>query len=127
MKMYIFFNNNPKGLKIGDCVVRAISAALNQPWERTYIDLCIEGFMYADMPNSNAIWASYLRSKGFKRYSIPDSCPDCYTVEQFSEDHPFGVYVCCTGTHAVCVKDGNVLDNWNSLGETVSYYFTKEN
>ena len=124
--MYVFFNNNPKGLKIGDCVVRAISAALNQPWERTYIDLCIEGFMYADMPNSNAIWASYLRSKGFKRYIIPDSCPDCYTVEQFAAEHPFGVYICATGSHAVCVKSGNILDNWNSSNETVTYYFTKE-
>ena len=124
--MYIFFNNNPKGLKIGDCVVRAISTAMNQSWERTYIDLCIEGFMYADMPNSNAIWASYLRSKGWKRHSIPDSCPDCYTVEQFAADHPTGVYICATGSHAVCVKNENVYDNWNSLGETVTYYFTKE-
>ena len=63
--MYIFYNNSPSGLKIGDCVVRAISTALNQPWERTYVGLCIEGFMFRDMPNANAVWASYLRSKGF--------------------------------------------------------------
>jgi hypothetical protein len=124
--MYIFFNNNPQGLKIGDCVVRAISAALAQPWERTYIDLCIEGFMYADMPNSNSIWASYLRSKGFKRYVIPDTCPDCYTVEQFARDHPSGVYIVATGSHAVCVKNGNILDNWDSSNEIPTYYFTKE-
>ena len=124
--MYVFFNNNPKGLKIGDCVVRAISAALNQPWERTYIDLCIEGFMFSDMPNSNAIWASYLRSKGFKRSAIPDTCPDCYTLSQFARDHPEGTYIVCTGSHVACIKNGQLLDNWDSSEETVAYYFTKE-
>lgn len=124
--MYIFFNNNPKGLKIGDCVVRAISAAMNQTWERTYIDLCIEGFMYKDMPNANSVWGSYLRSKGWKRRSIPDTCPDCYTVADFAVEHPEGVYIAATGSHAVCIKNGSVIDNWNSLDETVTYYFEKE-
>ena len=124
--MYVFFNNNPKGLKIGDCVVRAISAALTQPWERTYIDLCIEGFMFSDMPNSNAIWASYLRSKGFKRYVIPDTCPACYTVSQFAEEHPEGTFIVATGSHVVCVKEGKILDSWDSSMEIPTYYFIKE-
>jgi hypothetical protein len=123
--MYVFFNNNPQGLKIGDCVVRAISAAMNQTWERTYIDLCIEGFMYKDMPNANSVWSSYLRSKGWKRHSIPDTCPDCYTVADFAAEHPEGVYIAATGSHAVCIKDGNIIDNWDSSDETVTYYFER--
>ena len=125
--MYVFFNNNPQGLRIGDCVVRALSAALNQPWERTYIDLCIEGFMFSDMPNSNAIWGSYLKSKGFKRNVVPNTCPDCYTIGHFADDHKAGTYIVATGNHVVCIKDGNVMDNWNSLNEVVAYYFVKEN
>lgn len=124
--MYIFINKNPSGLKIGDCVVRAISTALDQPWERTYIDLCIEGFMFSNLPNANEVWASYLLSQGFKRYPLPDTCPICYTVADFASEHPEGVYVVATGSHAVCVKDGNVLDNWDSSGEVATYYFSKE-
>ena len=124
--MYIFFNNNPQGLKIGDCVVRAISAAMNQKWERTYIDLCVEGFTFYDMPNANAVWNSYLISKGFKRNIIPDTCPNCYTIEQFAEDHPNGIYVVATGSHAVCVKDGNILDTWDSSNEIPTIYYSKE-
>lgn len=123
--MYIFFNNNPQGLKIGDCVVRAISAAMNQSWERTYIDLCIEGFMFRDMPNANSVWASYLHSKGWKRRSIPDTCPDCYTVADFAAEHPEGMYIAATGSHAVCIKNGNIIDNWDSSDETVTYYFER--
>ena len=124
--MFLFWNNNPKGLKIGDCVIRAISTALNQTWERTYIDLCIEGFLFADMPNSNAVWSSYLINKGYKRRVVPDTCPNCYTIGQFAEDHPTGTYIVATGSHVVCVKDSQVMDNWDSTGETVAYYFTKE-
>ena len=124
--MYIFVNENPDGLNIGDCVVRAISTALGQPWERTYIDLCIEGFMFSNLPNANEVWASYLAYKGFKRYSLPDTYPICYTVADFAAEHPEGVYVFATGSHAVCVKDGNVLDNWDSSGEVATYYFSKE-
>lgn len=124
--MYIFFNNNPNGLKIGDCVVRAISSALNQPWERTYIDLCVEGFMFSDLPNSNPVWASYLRRKGFKRHLIPDTCPACYRIKDFAADHPHGTFILGTGSHAVCVKDGAIIDNWDSSDEVPAYYFEKE-
>ena len=124
--MYVYWNNNPQGLSIGDCVIRAVSAALGQPWERTYIDLCIEGFMFSDLPNSNAVWASYLRSKGFKMYTLPDTCPDCYTVSRFAQEHPEGVFIVATGSHVVCVKSGDILDNWDSSREIVTYYFKKQ-
>lgn len=124
--MYVFFNNNPQGIKIGDCVIRAISTALNQTWERTYIDLCVEGFMFSDLPNSNVVWDSFLRSKGYKKRIIPDSCPDCYTFEQFAKDRPQGTYLVCTGAHTACIKDGKLFDNWDSSQETVAYYYTKE-
>jgi hypothetical protein len=124
--MFVFFNNNPQGMKIGDCVIRAISTALDQTWERTYVDLCIEGFMFSDLPNSNVVWDSFLRSKGYKKRIIPDSCPDCYTFERFAEEKPQGTYLVCTGEHTACIKDGKILDNWDSSSEIVSYYYAKE-
>lgn len=125
-KMYIYYNNNPSGAKIGDCVVRAISAALSQKWQKTYIDLCIEGYIHSDMPNSNTVWSSYLIKHGFKQKFVPDTCPACYTISKFAENHKHGIYIVATGTHAVCVKNGDILDNWNSSNEIVSYYFEKE-
>lgn len=80
-----------------------------------------------DMPSSNAVWGAFLKKEGFKRYIIPNECPDCYTVEDFCIDNPRGTYVLATGTHAVCVRDGFFYDTWDSGKELPIYYFTKEN
>ena len=125
MDYYVEHNVNPQNRRVGDCVVRAISTALGQDWENTYLGLCIQGIMYCDMPSSNAVWGSYLKDKGYKRKGIPNEC-DCYTVEQFCQDHPKGTFILGTGTHAICVKDGKFYDVWNSGNETPDYYFTKD-
>jgi hypothetical protein len=82
--------------------------------------------MLCDMPSSNAVWAAYLRHKGFKKRVIPDTCPECYTVKDFCEEHPQGRFVLGTGKHAVAVVDGICFDTWRSEGELPIYYFEKE-
>lgn len=123
--MWIEYNPNPFGLRVGDCVIRAISKALNQSWEKTYIDLCIQGFMMGDLASSNAVWSAYLKHKGFKRCTIQD-CPDCYDVENFCEENKKGIFVLGTGSHAVTVIDGNYFDAWDCGKEIPLYYFSKE-
>lgn len=58
---YKFFNPNPSKKLVGDCVIRAISAALNQTWDKTYVELAHEGLRANDMPTSNNVWGSYLK------------------------------------------------------------------
>lgn len=120
------FNPNKFGRNVGDCAVRAISAALNIDWETAYVALCLEGFRSGDMPSANASWGAYLRRNGFRKYSLPDSCVDEYTVGEFALDHPDGTYVLALSGHVVCVKNGEILDTWNSENEIVIYYFSNE-
>ena len=80
---YGFFNPNPSGKRVGDCVIRGICFLTSQDWETTYFEIAILGYEMNDMPSSNAVWAEYLRRRGYKRYVIPDSCPDCYIVKDF--------------------------------------------
>ena len=117
------FNPNPKGKRVGDCTVRALCKALGQSWEKTYVDLCVYGLMHSDMPSANAVWGAYLKSKGFSRYIIPDTCPDCYTLEQFCTEHPQGIYVVALSGHVVTVQDGKIYDSWDSRNETPIYYW----
>ena len=124
--MHIFFNPNPAGNLVGDCVVRAIAKVTGQSWSDTFTGLMNAAYHLNDMPSSNHVWASYLKRLGFRRYVIPDSCPDCYTVADFAKEHPYGSYVLGTGTHAVAVVDGHYYDTWDSGDEVPIYYFQKE-
>jgi len=127
MARWIPYNANPKGNRDVDCTVRAISVALDQTWDRTYAEVFLEGYIAKRMPVSNSVWRAYLRRKGFVREVVPDTCPDCYTVEDFADDHPHGVYLIGTGSHVVCIVDGNVIDTFDSRGETLHdfYYYKK--
>ena len=78
--MWIEYNPNPAGRRVGDCSVRAISAALGVDWETAYKLVTKAGFDMADMPSSNGVWGAVLRQYGFYREAIPNICPDCYTV-----------------------------------------------
>ena len=126
-KMWEEYNPNPRGNKYaGDCVIRAIAKATGQRWEEIFVKLSLMGYFSGDWGNSNGVWDSYLRKEGFKRYILPNTCPYCYTVADFARDHPDGVYILGTGTHAVCVDSGSYYDTWDSGEEMPIYYYTKE-
>ena len=123
---FVKYNNNPLGKVVGDCVVRAISIAENKSWDDAYVDLSRKGYELADLPSSNSVWSEYLRDKGYSRHIISDKCPLCYTIDDFAYEYPVGTYVIGTGTHAVCIRNGQVIDAWDSRHETPIYYFEKE-
>ncbi len=124
--MFVFDNPNPQGSFVGDCVIRALSIAMNKSWYDVYTDLTVTGLSMSDMPSSNRVWAEYLKNKGWKRHVIPDTCPYCYTVRDFAGEHFKGSYILGTGTHAIAVVDGNYMDIWDSGDEVPLYYFSKE-
>lgn len=120
-----YYNPNPANNLVIDCTVRAISKVTGQSWDTTYIGLVVIGYVVKDMPNSNAIWSKYLRRFGFRREIIPNTCPDCYTVKEFCEEHPRGAFLLATGNHVVAVVDGDYYDTWDSGDEVPVYYWTK--
>lgn len=123
---YIEYNPNPSKKLVGDCVIRGITKVTNSDWKSVYIDILLQGYKMNDMPSSNAVWGAYLYSKGFRRYVIPNTCPDCYTVKDFCRDYPKGVYLLATGSHVIAVEDGNYYDTWDSGDEIPIYYWRKE-
>lgn len=122
---YRAYNPNPDGKRVGDCTVRAISAASGKSWEEVYIALAVEGFALHDMPSANRVWGSVLRRHGWHRQALPNTCPDCYTVADFAADHPAGAYILALPSHVVTVIDGDWLDTWDSGEETPLYYWQK--
>lgn len=124
--MFVEYNPNPMLKMTDDCVIRAVSKVLDMPWDITYINLSIKGLEMGDLPNNNAVWGAYLKDHGFTREVIPNTCPDCYTVEEFCHDHPEGTYVLGTGTHAIAVIDGDFYDSYYSGDKIPLYAYRKE-
>lgn len=123
---YVEYNANPSKTRVGDCVVRAISKATGQDWETVLVGLTLEALIHHDMPSADFVWGSYLYKKGFSRNLITRGCYDCYTIEDFANDHPKGTYVLGTGSHAICVIDGVIYDTWDSSSELPIFFWKKE-
>ena len=123
---YVYFNNNPKNHRVGDCAVRAVSKAIGKDWQDAYIGLCAEGLALKDMPSANYVWGMYLKKYGFEERMISSICPNCVTVAQFAKEHPKGRFVLACQNHTVCCIDGNFYDSWDSSDEIILYYYKKE-
>ena len=138
--MYVKYNNNPLGNNTGDCVIRAITLALNFNWFMVHDELSFLSRKMADMPSSNRVWKEYLRSLGLHEQMIENTCPNCLTVDRFSSMNNEGTYILSTceytkandivvtGTHLVTVIDGNYYDTWDSGADIpLSFFFVPEN
>lgn len=126
MTAYQHFNPSPAGRNVGDCAVRAIAKALDTDWESAYALVAKAGYLMSDMPSSNSVWGAVLRQHGFYRSAIDNTCPDCYTAEDFARDHPHGVFVLGFGNHVATVVDGTLYDSWDSSREIPQYYWHKK-
>lgn len=124
---FIYHNENPENIQTEDCVIRALALFLEDSWENIYTDLSMQGFNMHSMPSANNVWGRYLKNNGYRRTTIPDICPDCYTIRDFAIEHPVGKYLVGTGSHVVTVIDGDYYDTWDCGNEVPIYYWRKEN
>ena len=122
MRRWIKQNNNPMGLLVDDCVIRAISTVTGKSWDDVFLELSMVAYVEKDLINSNKVWGKYLIDNGFVKRNLPDTCPACYTVNDFAVDHKFGIYVVGAGAHAIAVVDGYDIDTWDSGDRTVLFF-----
>lgn len=123
--MYKYYNPNPVGRRTEDCSVRAVAKALGISWDDAHDLLSYASKQMGTIMNENDVISAVLRQNGFYRESLPNFCPDCYTIKDFARDNPRGVYVLGTGSHVVTVINGDWFDMWNSGDEVPQYFWTK--
>jgi hypothetical protein len=126
MSKFRYLNVNPDKILVPDCTIRAITVLTGKTWEEVYDGVCAEGKLMHNMPSSNAVWSQYLRKQGYIRTPLPDTCPYCYTVDEFCHDHSKGKYLLALYEHVVAVVDGYYYDTWDSGNMTVLYFWEKE-
>lgn len=124
---YEFYNPNPIGrLNVGDCAPRALAKALDIDWDSASVLLCNAAIKMGEIENNKSVLAAVLRQNGFYRKVIPDTCPDCYTAEDFCKDNPSGIFILGFGEHVCCIKDGVIYDTDDSRSMIPLLYWYKK-
>lgn len=127
MSRYEYYNPNPIRFDpVGDCAVRAVAKALDVDWETAHVMLDYTAYIMGDVSSSNAVIAALMRKHGFYIATLPDECPDCYTADEFANDHQTGVYMLGFGNHVATVVDGVLYDAWDSSDLIPLYYFYRK-
>ena len=121
-----YYNANPKNRITGDCAFRAISTALNQDYNQTVMEMaevmCKTGYALNDKKGEEA----YLKTKGWIKHSQPKHADGTkYTGAEFCKEFEGTCVAHIGGHHIVCIKDGKVLDTWNSTDGCIGNYWTK--
>ena len=127
-KSFQYNNPNPKGRKTCDCVVRAICTALGQSYEQTARELTEYWLETGYHPGSVQGFGGYLESKGWVKNKQPRKSDNTkYTGYQFVKLFKGVCVANIGGNHTVCIKDGKVLDTWDSTDGCIGNYWTRKN
>jgi len=124
--MWEFFNPNPVAAREEDCAVRAVSAALDISWDEAFDLIAHNAKQMGAMMHRDAAWGSVLRQHGFRKKLIPNSCPECYTAEDFCLDNPVGLYVLGFETDTAAVVDRTLMDTWDTRDEIPIYVWYRK-
>lgn len=121
------YNNNPKGWKTGDCVIRAVALANNSDWDDTYAFLCNLGRSKCRMPNSKEVYEAFLKKEGWIKHKMPKhDNGKKYTVKELVELYPNKTLIISIPKHLTVAVSNELFDTWDCSNKYVCNYFTNE-
>lgn len=104
---FIYYNANPKGNNISDCVLRAISVLTGKTWREVNDELSYlagnEGLMF-----ENVEFVENYLDKRYRR-----ECRYSKTVGEFANEHPNGKYAVSMNNHITAVVNGDIVDTFD--------------
>ena len=138
-----YHNANNKGKITTDCVIRAISVALNQSWENTLREMTEMAIKTGYMLNENKCMDKYMQSKGWTKCKQPRKADGTkYTGKEFCRTlmHPAHskelnltykpfeinrVLANIGGHHTVAIVTGQVWDTWDSTDGSIGIVWVR--
>lgn len=131
-----FYNANPHNKYTGDCVIRALSTALDKSWEIVVRELTELGLKYGYVLTDTALYDRYLKLNGWIKHAQPrDSDNKKYICREFchllsgyaDKNSELKKVIAHLGTgHIAAIIDFKVYDIWDSSIEYVGNYWVKE-
>lgn len=133
---FTYYNANPKDKTTGDCVIRAISKAMDKSWDEVFNALCDITKKYKLMPNDRKCYNRYLKDNGWVECSQPRKWDNTkYTGKEFcnylDETEAGTSVIAHIGSHHIVaiVEDyrniHKIYDTWNSSSHCIGKYWVK--
>ena len=104
--MFKYYNANPYGNDISDCVIRALSVLTNRSWRSVYDELTKRAGDKGLMFDRVEFVEDYLDDR------YPRECHYSKTVEEFAREHPYGKYAVTMENHITAIIDGYIVDTF---------------
>lgn len=132
-KTFTFYNANPKNRITGDCVIRALCTAMNEPYEKVYRELFEFSMQKKYMLNDKKCYEKWLESKGWVKKAQPRKSDNtkltgkefCEMAQQYTFNYPSRMIAKIGGHHIVAIVDGKVQDIWNSTSGCIGNYWVE--
>lgn len=110
---YKFYNANPKGLFVDDCVLRSISVAEGISWSACQEKLSKLANKEAMLLNDVEFVENYLDTR------YPRKCYKDMTIGEFAKECPKGHFVVTTQGHITAIIDNIIVDTFDCSRRTM--------
>ena len=119
MLIYEFTNPHPKGIKTGDCVVRAVALAFDKDYleARRELNKAKRELKFDSYKDAKFIY-DYLKEYERLIIAVERGKPRMKAAE-FVWKYGKGTYIVKMAKHIACIKDGKLLDTWDSSEKTI--------
>lgn len=105
--MFKYYNANPYGNNISDCVVRSLSVLEDKPWREMYDELTDLAGDVGLMFDRVEFIEDYLDDR------YPRQCHYSKTIGEFAKEYPYGRYAATMKGHITAIIDGNIIDTFD--------------
>lgn len=123
-----YYNANPKNKHTGDCVIRAISLALDKRYRDVLMEMAELSFKTGYSIGSSQLEQKYLKANGWKKMKQPRT-PEGKKIRGKFWLNSVGnenQVVSIGSQHLTCIKDGKFWDIWDCSNDCVGVYYVKD-
>lgn len=119
MLVYEFTNPHPKGIKTSDCVVRAVALAFDKDYleARRELNKAKRESKFDSYKDTKFIY-DYLKEYERLIIAVERGKPRM-KADEFVLKYGKGTYIVKMAKHIACIKDGKLLDTWDSSEKTI--------
>lgn len=124
-----YYQPNKKDIKdkYGDCVIRALTKAMDKTWVEVFDELVPIAREVQCYPSNDRCWIKYLENNGFVKGTLRVKAGQKrFTPSTFASKYSKGTYALSLAHHLVTVVDGTYYDTWDCGDNAVYTYWKKE-